>query len=194
MRDTLIQILKGAGPAKITVPERRRVAQSLGIELGVIMIANADRAEAQADAIIAGVARASEANKQELATGVPQLAFLLQAPAAAAEPETKKRNTRAATTTTATTTQATTVAREDTQVLPVTEGATLRLEQLELRLGRMEEAMGISHERTTQLLVNLEALAAVMLYSLQTQGLTAATTVKDLATEVGATYMPLVGG
>jgi hypothetical protein len=193
MRENLIKILKGE-TAKLAVGDRRKISTSFGIELKNIMVSNPERAEEQADKMIAALGAMSEANKQEVIAGIPCLAFLFEAPQASDAGSDAAKRTRGPNKPKDPPPAAATTAAAGPVAGAVSEGFSLRLEQVELRLGRVEEAIGIAHERQVQLLINVDAVMGLLLLMFQTQGITNAATTAELAKEAGVEYRPLVGG
>jgi hypothetical protein len=190
MREKLVKIFSALGAANenLTTANRRTLANTLGLSVPVIMVANPAKAEAQADAVLAAVAAVSEDNKQEIILKVPQLAFLFETPAATASPAARAPRARK------TEEQAPATPSVTAPTGTVSEGIDLRIQQIELRLQRIEEAVGASHQRQVDQLQNMHALASMLHYAAQLNGHTEHTTLAGYANECGAPLAPLTGG
>lgn len=201
MKEKLVQIFAAKCPPaeQLTPPQRRKLCNTLGLPVVLIMIANPLKAEEQADAVMAVLPSVSDANKQEIVTAIPQLSFLFEAAQPAATTTTTATRGRGSKKAEEPAPQAATtpVAAPAVQAAPqgaVSEGIDLRLQQVELRLQRMEEALGNIHQRVVDTLQNTIALAAMAHYAAQLNGHTGQSTVAGFATEIGTSMADISGG
>lgn len=195
--EKLVQIFAAKCPPteNLTVPQRRKLSNTLGLPVPLIMIANPAKAEEQAAAVLAALPSVSDANKQEIITHVPQLAFVFEAAAAAAPAPTASPRGRGAAKKTDDAAPATTAAAvPQAPSGTVSEGVDLRIQQIELRLQRLEEAMGATHERLVDVLQNTTAILSMLHYAAQMSGHTEQTTIAGYAAEAGASLAGAPGG
>lgn len=208
-REQLISIFKGENPAKSFTPiTRRAVGVALGLELQKLMIASPAKAEEHADIVLGSLDKVSQANKDELLAKVPFLDFLFDTPAAAAAPaggaaapaadspataaRARAAGARAKANAPAAGAAAESVVSAGSVGSP--EGGHLRLEQMEMRLAKIEESQSALMQRQADILEGQFALLSLHHYLAQVNSVTEQATVAGFLTEAGVKTPGFLGG